>query len=577
MEFLSHLSPGLPLIVLSGIAFLLPKTRLRPGYFVTLVLLSWAHMQWAVPLGRVVEVESMGLALTPIRADRIAWIWGTVFHFAALLSAIYAWHPRRSLESVLGLVYAGASIASVFAGDLLTLFTYWELTAISSVFLVWLGGTERSRAAGMRYLLIQVVSGVSLLSAAILTLQSQGDLSFGGLGEVGVMLDQIGTPAGRLMVLALAVKAAFPLLHAWLPDAYPEATPAGAVFLSAFTTKLAVYALLRAFAGWTPLITVGAVMAIMPLIYAVLVDDWRRKLAYCLNNQLGFMVVAVGVGSELAINGVAAHAVAHILYKGLLFMVAGAVLHRYGTARCSELGGVARDLPWVFAAHLVGVAAIALPLFSGFVTKSLSISATAEAHHEVAWLSLLAATAGVFWVCGMQITDEVFLRPPCHGSRLQPLRQVPLPMKLAMLLAAIACVFMGLYPAGLYRMLPVPPDYHPYTLPHIVGQIQLLACAALVYAAARALGMVPIRQGIYLDFNWLYRRPLAQFARGGSRQLLRWTDSAKQRGVEWIGMGWRRLDRVLADDGQRGAFASTGQMAMCSAVMLLIYLIVYYR
>jgi len=189
----------------------------------------------------------------------------------------------------------------------------------------------------------------------------------------------------------------------------------------------------------------------------------------------------------------------------------------------------------------------------------------------------VAATAGVFWVCGMQITDEVFLQPSRHVSGQQPLQQVPLPMKLAMLLAAVACTVIGLYPAGLYRMLPVPPEYHPYTLPHIVGQIQLLACAALVYATARAFRLVPIRQGIYLDFNWFYRRPLAQFASYLSRQLLRWTDAAKQRGVDWIGRGWRRLDLALADDGRRGAFASTGQMAMFSAVMLLIYLIVYYR
>ena len=331
MELLSQVSPGLPLIVLSGIALLLPKNSLRSAYLVALTLLSWAHMHFCVPVGSIVEVESMGLMLTPIRADRITWVWGTVFHFAALLSAIYAWYPRQTVGATLGLIYAGASIASVFAGDLLTLFTYWELTAVSSVFLIWLGGTERSRAAGMRYLLVQVISGVSLLSAAILWLQAEGSLSFGGVGEVGVMLDRVATPAGRLMVLALAVKAAFPLFHAWLPDSYPEASPAGTVFLSAFTTKLAVYALLRAFAGWEPLITVGCVMALMPLVFAALTDDWRRKLAYCLNNQLGFMVVAVGVGSELAINGTAAHAVAHIVYKGLLFMVAGAVLH--ATAR----------------------------------------------------------------------------------------------------------------------------------------------------------------------------------------------------------------------------------------------------
>ena len=217
-----------------------------------------------------------------------------------------------------------------------------------------------------------------------------------------MLIEAMPRAAFWLILFAFGVKAAFPLLHAWLPDAYPESTPEGTVYLSSFTTKLAIYALLRGFAGWEPLISVGAVMALAPLIYAYLADDIRRSLAYCLNNQLGFMVVAAGVGSELAINGAAAHAVAHILYKGLLFMAAGAVLFRTKTAHASQLGGLAATMPWTCAAHLVGVAAISAPLFSGFVTKSLSISAVAESHHLAAWLALLAGTAGVFLVCGLR-------------------------------------------------------------------------------------------------------------------------------------------------------------------------------
>ena len=233
-------------------------------------------------------------------------------------------------------------------------------------------------------------------------------------------------------------------------------------------------------------------------------------------------------------------------------------------------------MPYLFVAHLIGVAAIALPLFSGFVTKSLSITATAEAHYENAWLCLLAATAGVFWVCGMQITDEVFLRVPRHNESMEK-RPIPMGMVVAIGVAAFACLAIGLFPIALYRVLPYPPDYRPYTLPHVVAQLQLMGCAALIYAIARAVRVVPFRAGTILDIDWLYRRPLAIFSRAIAQRLLDATQRFKQAASKGFFSLLDRADQALADDGRNGAFASTGQMAMFAAVMLLIYLIVYYR
>ena len=395
------LPPGMPMILLAiGLLALRGSRweRVRRVATVLAPLLSLAHLAILVPEDAFCRVRWLDLELTIVRADRLAMIWGWLFHVAAILAAIYSLYDRSSLDAAFGLIYAGSAIAAVFAGDLLTLFLFWELTALASAYLVWAGQQRGSPDAGTRYLIVQVGSGVLLLAGTLGLAYggSEVGITFGGPSEIGVFRDQLNQWPVQLIFGAFCVKAAFPIVHTWLPDAYPKSSPVGAVFLSAFTTKMAIYMLVRGFAGWPPLIAVGCAMAIAPLVYAVVEDDLRRCLAYCLVNQLGFMVVAIGVGTPLAINGVAGHAISHVLYKGLLFMVAGAILHRTGTARLSKLGGLATQMPFTFAAYLFAVAAISMPMFSGFVTKSLSVAAVGEAHLQSAWLCLLAANDGRF-------------------------------------------------------------------------------------------------------------------------------------------------------------------------------------
>jgi len=279
------------------------------------------------------------------------------------------------------LAYAGSAIGGVFAGDLLTLFLYWELTAVTSVFLIWARRTEGAFHTGIRYLLIQVLSGVLLLMGLLLVYRDSGSIAF-----TAMTLGSLGT---WCIFLAFGIKCAFPLLHNWLQDSYPAATVTGTVILSAFTTKMAVYALARGFPGTEILIYIGAVMTLFPIFFAEIENDLRKVLAYSLNNQLGFMVVGVGVGTPLALNGTAAHAFCHILYKSLLFMSVGAVLYRTGTSKASELGGLYRTMPKTAIFCLIGAASIsAVPLFSGFVSKSLILSAAGKEGYWLVWVAL---------------------------------------------------------------------------------------------------------------------------------------------------------------------------------------------
>ncbi len=406
---IDSLPPGLLLI--AG-ALLLPlfRGRLQAALFVALPALSLWHLSGFFGReGVLVTLTLFDHTLVPLRVDKLGLMFALIFHVVALLSAVYAVHVRDTMQHVSALIYAGAAICATFAGDLITLFVFWELTAISSVFLIWASRNEESYRAGLRYLIIHVTSGLLLLAGAIVQFRTSGSLAFERM--------ELGSLASNLIFVAFGIKCAFPLLHNWLQDAYPEATVTGTVFLTSFTTKLAIYVLARGFEGTSPLIWVGVTMTVFPIFYAVIENDLRRVLAYSLNNQLGFMVVGIGIGGPLAINGATSHAFAHLLYKALLFMSMGAVLYRTGTIKATRLGGLYKSMPLTTVCCIVGALSIsAFPLFSGFVTKSMVLSAAAEHHMTIAFILLLFASAGVLEHSGIKIPFFAFF---AHDSGIR--------------------------------------------------------------------------------------------------------------------------------------------------------------
>ena len=412
-----------------------------------------------------------------------------------------------------------------------------------------------------------------LLSGLLLHLRDTGSLAFDKLiGDDG-QLASVG-PGVLLIFLAFGIKCAFPLLHNWLQDAYPEATITGTVFLSAFTTKLAVYALARAFPGTEILIWIGVTMTLFPVFYAVIENDLRRVLAYSLNNQLGFMVVGVGVGTQMALNGTVAHAFCHILYKALLFMSMGAVLYRARTIKATELGGLYKSMPWTCAFCIVGAASIsAFPLFSGFVSKSLILTAVADEHLVVIWLGLLIASAGVMEHSGIKIPFFAFF---AHDQGIR-CKEAPRHMLLAMGGAAFLCIFLGCYPQLLYSILPYAVEYHPYTSGHVVTQLQLLLFAALAFAVLLKLRIYPPEEmAVNLDSDWLYRKALPSLVGG----------VGKVGGRVWGGLldvangalqaTHRGIYRVTGPEGFFARTWSTGSVARAAAVMLGVYLWFYF-
>ncbi|HUX25629.1 MAG TPA: Na(+)/H(+) antiporter subunit D [Burkholderiales bacterium] len=555
---------GLTLIA-GGLLAALARGRVRDAVTIIAPLLALAQLAALAP-GDYAQLHILGRTLVLMHVDRLSLLFGYVFAIAALLGAIYALQVDDAVQRVSAPVYAGFTVAAVFAGDMLSLFVFWELSAIASVLLIWARRNERSYRAGMRYIAVQLVSGMLLLAGALVHEASSGSIGFGYIG--------LAAPGGALLLAAFGIKASFPFLHNWLQDAYPEATEAGTVVLSSFTTKLGIYALARAFPGTELLIWVGATMTAFPIFYAVIENDLRRVLAYSMTNQLGFMVVGIGIGTNLALNGAVAHAFADIIFKSLLFMSMGAVLLRTGTVNGTSLGGLYKSMPWTTGFCIVGAASIsAFPLFSAFVTKSMIMEAAVEQGHVGVWLVLLFASAGVFHHAGIKIPYFAFFG---HDSGIR-CKEAPGSMLVAMALAAALCVGIGVFPRTLYALLPWSVDYHPYTASHVLAQLQLLVFSALAFAVLMRTGIYPPElRAVNLDSDWVYRRL--------GPDLVAACTSALSRGLGTLGAAARGLSEgllrwTLRWHGPRGLLArtqSTGAMALWISALLALYLVMYY-
>ena len=496
-EILLPLNPGIWLIVGALIAVLLPQTLSR--WFAVILPVFLIAFLFSLDLDNYGTISFFDYRLETFRLDELSRVFGLIFLIASALGNLYALGDDvDKLQRSAALAYAGGAIAAVFAGDLITLFIFFEVAAVASVFLIWARRTERAFAAGMRYLIFQIGAGVILLAGLLIHFSVTGSIDFDKLG--------LEAPGGILILIAFGIKSAFPLVHNWLQDAYPEATISGTVILSGFTTKLAIYALARSYAGTEILIWIGAVMAIFPIFYAIIENDLRRVLTYSLNNQLGFMVVGIGIGTEMALNGTVSHAFVHILYKALLLMSMGAVLLRTGTCNGTELGGLVKTMPWTAAFCIVGAAsASAFPLFSGFISKSMIITAAGEQGYWIIWLILLFASAGVLYHSGIRIPYFAFF----SEDKSHRVKEAPWPMLVAMGAAAFLCIIIGVFPAPLYAMLPFSVDYVPYTAYHVINQLQLLMFAALAFTVLKLIKIYPSdTRGINLDTDWVYRKGL---------------------------------------------------------------------
>jgi multicomponent Na+:H+ antiporter subunit D len=558
-EVLIH--PGLVLI--AG-ALLLPLLRgaARSVAIVALPLVVLA-LVWQVPDGPAWQLRFLDYTLTPLQGDKLSRLFATIFSLMAAGGGLFAMSQKSRLEVPAAFVYAGSAIGVTLAGDLVTVFVFWELMAVGSTLVLWSQGTQSAYRAARRYLMIHLLGGVVLFAGVTGHIVNTGDVTF-----TRMVLD---SPAHWLILIGFLVNAGAPPLSAWLSDAYPEASWSGTVFLSAFTTKTAVYVLIRGFPGTELLIWVGLFMAFYGIIYGLLENDIRRILAYTIVNQGGLMMVGIGIGTELALNGAAAQAFAGVIYVALLLMSAGSVMQMTGKRRCSELGGLVRTMPLTAACGMIGALAIsAFPLTSGFVSKSMVSQAALDGHLLWVWLLLTAASAGVFLHAGIKFPWFVFFQ---KDSGLRP-SEPPVSMRWAMVAFSFLCIALGVWPEPLYALLPYNVSFVPYTGAHVVTQLQLLLFSGLAFFV-----MLPYLKRtltITLDTDWLWRTLLPALLRKVGMPLAKAWNMLVHAAYVLI---TESMALVLYQHRQDGRFArtwSTRSMALWVLVLLLGFLILYY-
>ena len=475
---------GIPLVLLF-------KGKLRQACLLLVPLAAFYNLILLSP-GDQFVLEFSGFQIVLLRVDRLNFLFGLVFVIMSFASFLYALHIKGVGEHIGALAYVGSSLGVVFCGDYFSLFFFWEIMAVSSVLLVMFRRKEASTRAGFRYLLMHIIGGSLLLGGIAIQWAQSGSIDFVG--------PEPGT-GFYLILLGFGLNAAIPPLHAWLTDAYPEGTVTGSVFLTAFTTKTGVYVLARAFPGAEVLVWAGAIMAVYGVIFAFVVSDIRRLLAYHIVSQVGYMVCGVGLGTQMALNGTTAHAFSHILYKALLFMAAGAVLHVTGRSKFTELGGLAKWMPWTFVFYMVGAFSISgVPLFNGFISKSMIIAGAALKHEPVIEALLILASVGTFLCIGVKIPYKVFL----SGKTDVKARDPEWNMLAGMGFMSALCIIIGVYPKVLYDILPYPVHFHPYTLDHIVGTMGILLGTLLGYKWLH--NKLIMENLVILDTDWFYRR-----------------------------------------------------------------------
>ncbi len=493
------LHPGLIMIGFGVLVMLLPRPCRKPLGLIAPLTATWAFFQMSEQSSLTYELASY-IKMEFIHFDSLAYAFMLAFCIIAVLNGIYGEGIQHRYECGMSLIYAGSVMGVVLAGDCISLIIFWEISAFASTYVIFAKHDFVSARASFRYILVHAFGGNMLLAGLIVYMFHYGN-------QIDNILDIYGTPCFWLIAVGVAVNAAIPPLHAWLPDAYPESTATGTVYLSSFTTKAAIYLMIRMFAGMEVLVWMGAAIAIYAACMAIMENGLRRLLAYHIISQLGMMIAAIGAGGEIGVDGAAAHAITNIMFKGVLMMGAGAVIYATGRSKITELCGMAKKMPVTAYCFLISSLAIAgLPGLSGFVSKALIMDALNEGGYNIFAVAVTAGGVGTLLSITLKINYYVFFGP-CDESDIPEIeRQVPWTMNFAMILGTVITVLIGIFPAKFYSIMPNMTIVHPYHIGHVMEYIAIFAGGSIPFFLY--LKKMKPHDEISLDFDWFYRKPL---------------------------------------------------------------------
>lgn len=372
-------------------------------------------------------------------------------------------------EEQLGRYYAltfffiGAMIGLVLTGSLLFMFLFWEITAFCSYALISFHNDDpKAVAGGIKALIITQLGGVGLLAGAMFCYANFNSYEIRDfLGSAQSLPPATLSLVAFGFLIAAAAKSAQVPFHTWLPDAMEAPTPISALIHAATMVNAGVYLLARFYPafeqvpGWrTAVMVVGLVSALLAAITAIFCNDLKRTLAYSTISQLGYMIYAIGAGSVFASQF---HLLSHSVFKALLFLGAGAVIHTVGTRNMFAMGGLRKSMPIVHAVFVIGALALAgLPLTNGFFSKELILEGGLENGPAWAYAGMLIG-AGLTGLYSLRMVSLVFYGP---GRKLDHIHDAPTAMRISLVALAFGTLTTWLLAGPFSRLLSTSLPFH---------------------------------------------------------------------------------------------------------------------
>jgi len=571
MQILS-LNPGFALIVGALLAFASPRP-MRGAIMILAPIAALALILWR-PFGEYRGFSQIGLEIIRFRIDDLSLIFGLSFAISAILIGVASGARNQRNEDAAILAMAGAACTAAFSGDLITFVAASELSALAGFWIILAAGGRTAFDAGLRFMIWQGLGGLLLLCGVAFHLADGFDSGFARMPG-----DSLG---GGFFLAGLLIKAAGPFVHVWFKEAAAQASPTGAMAITAFSVTLALYALARGFAGEDLLAMIGPAAALIGALYALAEDNIRRALGYSFISQSGLMLTAIGTdlpensGAATPLAGASAHALTMAVSYALIFAALGVIERRAGSARMSRLREVGAAAPLAATLGLIGAfSAAGVPGFAGFVSESLTREAIAG---DGLWRSvlLLAAAAATIGFCLVRLPLALF-----GGNRSETAPAPdgePFRLYLAMGLAAFLCLAVGLAPGWIIGLSPGGETTFEALAPgRIATRLEFIGAAACGAGAAASIGLLAIRKPrTIFDIDTFYEGPAAKSARWtGSTLLAAYerlrasVDAAISRLGEGIAQGSRTFDRPYVEAGVLQS-VSLG-LVLCLVVVLYLF------
>lgn len=552
------------------------------------------HVPVAFELSKVFFAVGLRFAVDPM-----SWLFAFFTSFVWLAATVYSTaymdhEQKRDRYYLFLLISLGANLGVVLAADLFSLFVFFEALSIFSYPLVIHSETEQALKAGTKYMLMNIIGGVTLLSGILLYLYySQGVAiapalaTLSGMGNLKFLVPV-------LLIAGFGVKAGYVPLHIWLPDAHPVAPTPASALLSGIMIKAGAYGIIRTVAVifrppilteaaehvsaatealWesTSLLGYGIIwLGIMTMLVAAIMalqqTNAKRLLAYSSVSQMGYIVMGIGAGAFLAsegslgLGGAVFHILNHAMFKSTFFLVIGAVYFMTHELDMNKLGGLYRRMPVVAAAGIIAAGGImGVPLLNGFASKTLLYESMVEVGHEghlpgleiAKWLYLLTSSLTTAYILKFMVS-VFFGKLP---AKLRKVDSPPLAINIGFGVVAAVILFIGLAPNLVLTRIIEPvvaywgfhtaefAELNFFTAAGLIEAFAVIAVGVAVYLAGNATGAFALRFPAWLSIDWWYQLIGRQiYVLAGA---VYWANNALENGISKIAPWIMRRKPVL--------------------------------